>query len=277
MLAIDVDGTLASRGDEVLPATREALHRARAGGMEVVIATGRRYRTTLRVTEALGFVPRAVCLGGALIKESDGRTLHSVPFSADDLSQVIGALRVSGLSPIGQRDHTDGGADFVVDGGLAWNGWMSRYAERNREFSEWTRDLSADRREDVLVLGALGPRRELQAAAERVDETLSGRFNTRVTRLLGDSSAGGGCYLEITRSEVCKWQGLRRLAGGLGIPAQAICAVGDEVNDLTMIRGAGVGVAMANGHPEVRAAADWTTGRHDEDGLVAVVERILTD
>ena len=275
LLALDLDGTLAWRGDEVLPATRQALERARSQGVEVVIATGRRYRTTLRVADALGFVPRAVCLGGALVKESSGRTLHSVAFSPGELAQVAGAVRDAGLSPIGQRDHVDGGADFVVDGGLAWNGWMSRYAESNRDFSEWTRDLGAERREDILVLGALGPRRELLAVAARIDELHPGRFTTLVTPLPQDSSSGGGCYLEVASAVVCKWQGLTRLADALDIPREAICAVGDEVNDLTMIRGAGLGVAMGNGNPEVRAAADWTTGRHDEDGLVAVVDRIL--
>ena len=84
-----------------------------------------------------------------------------------------------------------------------------------------------------------------------------------------------GCYLEVVPQHVSKWAGIQELASHAGVPHHAICAVGDERNDLSMIRGAALGVAMGNAHPEVQAAADWVTGRHDEDGLVAVVERIL--
>ena len=51
--------------------------------------------------------------------------------------------------------------------------------------------------------------------------------------------------------------------------------MGDQVNDLPMLRQAGMAVAMENAVDSVKAQADWVTGRCDEDGLVAVVDRIL--
>ena len=84
-----------------------------------------------------------------------------------------------------------------------------------------------------------------------------------------------GYYCEVVPSRVSKWTGLRRLAELLGISPAEICAVGDERNDVSMISGAGVGVAMGNACEELKQAADWVTGRHDEDGLVGVVGRIL--
>ncbi len=63
LLALDVDGTLAARTDEITPRTRAALHRAWEAGIEIVIATGRRYRSTRRVITALGLPVRAVVLG----------------------------------------------------------------------------------------------------------------------------------------------------------------------------------------------------------------------
>ena len=53
--------------------------------------------------------------------------------------------------------------------------------------------------------------------------------------------------------------------------------MGDALNDLPMIRGAGFGVAMGNADPAVKAAASWTTGRNDEDGLVTLIERLMAD
>ncbi len=56
---------------------------------------------------------------------------------------------------------------------------------------------------------------------------------------------------------------------------RAICAIGDDVNDIPMIRNAGLGVAMGHARPEVLAAADLITGRHDQDGVAMLVDRVL--
>ena len=60
-----------------------------------------------------------------------------------------------------------------------------------------------------------------------------------------------------------------------GIAHEQICAVGDDVNDIPMIRGAGLGVAMGNALAVVKAAADRIAPSHDEDGLAQVVEWLL--
>ncbi|HAU11970.1 MAG TPA: hypothetical protein DCS41_10900, partial [Gammaproteobacteria bacterium] len=55
------------------------------------------------------------------------------------------------------------------------------------------------------------------------------------------------------------------------------CAVGDELNDLAMIEGAGMSVAMGNAHPKVKARATWVTDSNDHDGVVTVIERLLAE
>ena len=276
LLALDVDGTLAWRADEILPETRRALHALHDTGVEVVIATGRRYRTTRRAIEALGLDVAAVSLGGALVKERDGATLARQSFSSDALGRVVGRLKSHGLSPIGQRDgHAEGGADFVIDGGLPWNGWTSRYMEANQRFAEWSRDLAEAAREDVLVVGAFADRAPLAAVEAALHEAHPGAFQSVITPLPKDASSGGGHYLEVALSRVDKWSGLAPLVAERGLDASVVCTVGDQVNDLAMLRAAGVGVAMGNAPPEVQEAADWVTRPADENGIVDVVERIL--
>ena len=68
---------------------------------------------------------------------------------------------------------------------------------------------------------------------------------------------------------------IRRLAGQWGIREEAICAVGDDVNDIAMIRGAGLGIAMGNALPIVKEAASRVAPTHDENGLVQVVKWLL--
>ena len=74
-----------------------------------------------------------------------------------------------------------------------------------------------------------------------------------------------------------KWSAVERLAAGWGIATAAICAVGDDVNDIPMIRAAGLGVAMGNAQPAVKAAADRIAPSHDEDGLAEVVAWLLEE
>ena len=275
LLALDIDGTLAVRGDEVSERTRAALQRAAEAGIEVVIATGRRYRTTQRVIGALGFDVRAVCLGGSLVKERDGRTLRTSTLSAKQFRGVTEALRSAGQSAIVQRDSSDGGADFVMDGALAWNGPTSRYMATGQDYAEWAADLTSESRADALVVGAFGPREDLLAASGAALAAFPGELFSVVTALPASSENRGAFYLEIVSAAVCKWQGLQFLADHLGVAEDAICTVGDELNDLTMIRGAALGIAMGNAHPDLQAAANKVIGRNDEDGIADWVEAHL--
>jgi hypothetical protein len=74
---------------------------------------------------------------------------------------------------------------------------------------------------------------------------------------------------------VSKWQALQQLAAQQGIAHEEIIAVGDDHNDLDMIRYAGLGIAMGNAVPEVQAAADVITASNAEDGLVQALERFI--
>ncbi len=68
---------------------------------------------------------------------------------------------------------------------------------------------------------------------------------------------------------------MRHLADDWGILPEEICAVGDDVNDIPMIRAAGLGVAMGNAVPRVKEAADRVAPTNDEDGLATVVDWLL--
>lgn len=275
LLALDVDGTLVRRGDEIGPRTRAALGRAHAAGLRVALATGRRWRRARLVADALGLPVPVVCLGGALVKEEGGRTVDRQPFAPALLAEVVAAVHEAGASAIA---HLEGGGpdtpDFVVEHRRAWNPWTSRYVERNQRWTAWSRDLAAEGRDDVLVIGAFGPRDELEGAAAALVRSLEGRVATTVTPLPPDGGPPG-FYLEVQPAHVSKWHGLQRLAAHLGIDEGAVCAVGDERNDLPMLRAAGLGVAMGNAPEEVKAAARLVIGRHDEEAIADLVAQLL--
>ncbi|MBI4569504.1 MAG: HAD family phosphatase, partial [Planctomycetes bacterium] len=84
-----------------------------------------------------------------------------------------------------------------------------------------------------------------------------------------------GAVLEVFQAPTSKWTALTRIGDALGIPPADMVAVGDDVNDVAMLSGAGVGVAMGNAGPEARAAADLVAPSNAEDGVAWVVERLF--
>ena len=272
LLAVDVDGTLVTPEGGISAPTRAALHRLRGAGVEVAIATGRRYRNAQGAIGALGLPVPTVCLGGALLKGADGRTLHAQAFEASEFRAVASLFRELGHAVVAQRDSgRDGGADFLLDESVPWNFPTRDYHQRNAEFAEPAERLPEQARDDVLVIGTFGELAELRQLERELHRVHAAAFAVHVM----PGCFNEGHYCEVVPSRVSKWTGLRRLADLLGISHERICAVGDERNDLSMISGAGMGVAMGNACEEVKRAADWVTGHHDEDGLVGVVERIL--
>ena len=81
--------------------------------------------------------------------------------------------------------------------------------------------------------------------------------------------------MEISAPGVTKGSALVELAAELGVEAADVIAFGDMPNDLPMLSWAGTSYAMANGHPDVRAAADHVAPHHDEDGVAVVLEQVF--
>ncbi len=120
---------------------------------------------------------------------------------------------------------------------------------------------------------AIGSRGQMDKLHAALDDELPGQLYTHVLR----SPRYRGYMCEIAPHGVTKWAGICRLAGEWGIRAEEICAVGDDVNDLPMIVGAGLGIAMGNAVDELKAVADHIAPSHDEEGLARVVEWMLEE
>ncbi len=119
----------------------------------------------------------------------------------------------------------------------------------------------------------MGSRGEMLDLAAGLEQQLGEHLSVHVLR----SPRYRGFMCEIAPVGITKWHSIERLAAEWGIPHEEICAVGDDVNDLAMIRGAGLGVAMGNALDEVKAAADRIAPCHDSDGLVEVIGWLLDD
>jgi hypothetical protein len=273
LLAIDVDGTIVDHRDELSEPTRKALVRAGEAGLHVVLATGRRYSRTLHLVEPLGIEVPLVTASGALIKDPrDHRTLYVAGFDRGVLRRTLGVVVECGFDPVVCADTYAQGFDFYLARCEVQSPELREYLSLNAECGRVWSDLAADPPPGVFTGFAMGTRDQMLELQRRLEAELPGRLYTHVLR----SPRYTGFMCEWAPGGVTKWSAIRRLAAGWGIPDEAICAVGDDVNDIAMIRSAGLGVAMGNALPEVKAAADRIAPAQQEDGLVEVVDWLLS-
>jgi Cof subfamily protein (haloacid dehalogenase superfamily) len=273
LLAIDIDGTLVNSRDELTPRVRAALTRAGRSGIRIVLASGRRYSRVLPLVEPLAIDVPLVTASGALVKDPrDHRTLFRAEFAEEVLRQTIAAVDRAGFDPLLCGDTFLQGFDFYTPPQL-----------RREEAREYVRLNPGDGRlypamlhqppPEVFLVFTLGTQEQMLAVQERLHQELPGQIATHVLR----SPRYTGYLCEIAPAGVSKWSAVKRLAQQWAIDDAEICAVGDDVNDIAMIRAAGLGVAMGNAQPQVKAAADRIAPSHDEDGLAEVVDWLLQD
>ena len=272
LLAIDVDGTLVNSRDELMPATRDALLRAGKAGIHVVLATGRRYSHTLHLVEPLGISVPLVTAGGALVKDPvDHRTLYRAEFHDGVLRDTLAIVDRTGLDALINSDSYAQGFDFYLARAEARNRFLAEYLALNPGRGRVWPDMIASPPPDVFAGFVMGTRQQMVDLEQMLHLCLPGKLTTHVLR----SPRYHGFMCELAPQGVTKWSAIRRLAADWGIGEQSICAVGDDVNDIPMIRAAGLGVAMGNALPAVKAAADRIAPTHDDEGLAEVVNWLL--
>jgi len=278
LLAIDVDGTLVNSREEVLPATRAALARARQAGVKIVLATGRRYSQTLHLLEMLGMAaPPETCTpvitaGGALVKNpANHRTLFATLFDRELLEQLVREMEVHGHEVLLNGDTYAEGFDYYQPYRQTSNPHLAEYLGLNEGRGRHFPSLYQSPPRDIFAGFVMGSRNAMLALQAMIHNRFGGQIATNVLR----SPRYQGFMCELAPPGVTKWSAICRLAVEWGISAECICAVGDDVNDLAMIRGAGLGVAMGNAVPEVLAAADRVAPALESEGLVKVVDWIL--
>ena len=268
LLAIDIDGTLVNSDDEVTPGVKAALRRAKAAGIEIVLATGRRYARTLPLVEPLGLeVPLVTASGGLIKNPLDHRTLWQARFDRLALLEALKLVANRGYDAVLYGDTFDAGFDFYCPRLETPQADLAQFYEFNAGCERVYPGLMETPPEGIFAGFAMGTKDEMLVLQAELERRLPDDLSIHVLR----SPRYRGFMCEIGVSGVSKWSGIRHLAEERGIADEEICAVGDDVNDIPMIQAAGLGIAMGNALPEVKAAADRVAPGHDADGLVEVV------
>jgi hydroxymethylpyrimidine pyrophosphatase-like HAD family hydrolase len=256
LIATDVDGTLMEPGTTVPEGNRAALRAAAGRGVRVALATVRTRVTARRIVEELGVPCGLVCQGGAAVYDEDGRLLHEVLLPLD-LARTMAVF----------ADEQGLGLLTTIDGEHHWGpGYVSALPGVPKARETYATNLATVTRAPTRFM----------VTGERGVNLLLERFGGEALKIVRHYRADGTLLdAAITAAGGSKEEGLAALCRGLGIGLDEVLAIGDAEADIGMIREAGVGVAMGNADPKVRAVADWVAPPAWKCGVAAAVEKFV--
>ena len=287
MLALDLDGTVLDPQSTVRPAVAEAIARARNAGLFVVICTGRGLPESREALDAIGQTDPVIVAGGSIIAEpTTGRTLHRFPMHPTLTARLTETLLRKGHPVLVLKDPHAAGYDYLVVTGkrrlsldpvTQW--WFEEMAVSIRLATSIETDPHPEHTVRVGVCAQAAELTELEALVrEEFLETVTlHNFPAVVAPDDANHWAGGAVahILECFDARADKWNAVEHLARARSIDPSRIVAIGDQINDVSMIRGAGLGIAMGNAIEVVRTLADHTTSCNDEEGVARAIDMVL--
>ncbi len=254
-IALDLDGTLTNHDKVVTPRTRQALLQAESKGAIIILASGR---------PTYGIVPVAECLelekrGGYILSYNGGNIVN-----AKTGEKLFSQFLPDAVIPILYKYAKEKNHALL---GYAGNEIITEMPD-DQYVKEESRINKMNIRKVDNLLDALEPHpTKLLMTGDPTDMI---KAEEELVEILGekmDIFRSAPFFLELVPKGIDKAQSLLRLLAKINLTPADLMAFGDGYNDLSMLKLAGVGVAMANAAPEVRADADYVTLSNEEDGV----------
>lgn len=261
----DLDGTLLCDDKSISEGNRTAIRRATEQGHSFVIATGRPFESAKIVSDSLGLNTEGCYIvsynGGHVYDCYREKVLLSCQMDMQTVHELFALADEEGLYV-----HTYQNGEILTKAATEELAW---YASRT--------NLKPSPRADVLEYLTREPNKAI--VIDLHDHSRLERFCAK-----HEQWAKGKCrmlfscpqYLEVVPEGISKQTGINFLADYLGVEGADTIAVGDETNDIEMIKAAGLGVAVSNANPAAKEAADYVTvSNNNEDAIAEVISRFV--
>ncbi len=263
VLVLDIDGTLTNTKKEISPETKKGIQETLKRGHKVILASGRptpgmrRYEEELELEKYGGYL---LSFNGARIIECrTGEIVYQklLPLSIVPGLYAFAAKNGCGLiTYFGDRVISAFEPDEYVRLEAGINGLEIKVVEDFKDYVDF----------DINKCLMTAPP---EKAAE-LEKELVQIYGDRLSIYRSEPF-----FIEIMPQNVDKATALDRMLETIGLTRENVICCGDGFNDISMIKYAGVGVAMGNAQPAVKDAADYITGTNDEDGLVQVMKEFI--
>ncbi|MCH4171959.1 MAG: Cof-type HAD-IIB family hydrolase [Lactobacillus sp.] len=282
IIASDMDATLLNNRMEVSQKNAAAIKAAQAAGIDFMVATGRGIAEAKPLITTHDLETEFITLNGALVIDKAGQEVVSIPIPQTRAAKIVKILKAGDFY---FELYTDDGtvsdskirriqnvADLLVvlnpdqPYKIAVALAAARLELMNIKYVTSYDALLADPKTNVYKIIAFDKRGK--KAFDDAKVQLAALGNLAV-------SSSSDNNIEINDINAQKGMALKRYAQFKGVDMSEVMAIGDNINDMSMIKMAGVGVAMANAVPDILAVADKTTDYNTKDGVAKAIQWAL--
>jgi Cof subfamily protein (haloacid dehalogenase superfamily) len=271
LLASDIDGTLLNPQFSISEGDLEALRRAHASGIEVVLVTGRRHRFALPIAQQLGFDLWLISSNGAVTRSLAGETFHRDMMPRETCRHLLGAMKEFRGNTVLTFDKETKGA-IVLEHLDELTASIRRWLEKNMDSIEFVVPLENALVTDpvqAMFCGTLDRMAEAMTALERAG------MDDAVTVLRTIYPERDLYMIDVLNAGCSKGHALERWARHRGYAREQVMAVGDNHNDVEMLEFAGHPVIMGNACEELLSRGWRVTRGNDDCGVAGAVELAL--
>lgn len=274
LFATDMDGTLLNGRKEITENNLMAMRALNKLGIEVSICTGRPHATVKRYIDQLDFPLWLISNNGSVIRNKDGKVVSVTYIGQEAIQNAFNILNDEDI----YFHASDDCYTYVRS--------MGERIKNIRRFMAQTQKpnfrmlwypfyavffSNTHKKVDFNTFTQNGGKVSSVFVVSRDYKKLD-RIRKRLSKIEGlDITSSGRDNIEIIDKEATKAHALKKLLSDLNISSNETVAVGDNFNDLSMIKFAGLGVAMENAESEIKESADWVTKSNEEDGIAHLI------
>ncbi|SHK20059.1 hypothetical protein SAMN02745163_03415 [Clostridium cavendishii DSM 21758] len=271
LICIDMDGTLLSNAHDVSEENRLALKKATEKGVKIAITTGRLFTSASHYSNIIGVKAPIISSNGAYIREKDREeVIYKSTLSKEQMFKIYEVTKKYGLLTYFNTCDTVISEIKIPE--------THAYKISNRELPEDVRIKFVEGRDfpeifeeyEGKILKAIAIENEDKPKLQQAKEEISKYKDLEVVSSWDNN-------FEVMAAGTSKGKAAERLAEMLGIKREEVICVGDSENDISMIKYAGLGVAMGNAMDIVKEAADYVTDTNVNSGVAKMINKFVLD
>lgn len=268
LVAIDLDGTLLDTDKEISEVNKRAIALAIERGTKIVICSGRVYSGARLYAKQVGSKDPIIACNGAVISENlNGKVLYSNPLATEDCLRIIDIYHKHEV-----YYHVYAG-DTMLTEKLDFT--SLKYYKKNS-------NLPPEDKVDIEVVENMADKirslenKVLKFVTVSNDLCLLKLIRNEIEQISSiDVMSSYYNNIEVMNKGVSKGAALKRLSEQLNISPEEMIAIGDNENDISMLRYAGLGIAMENGEDIAKEAAQYVTADNNHDGVARAIEMFI--
>lgn len=287
LVAIDLDGTMLNKYGIITENTKNVIKKVQEKGVEVIIASGRPINSVKNFSKEINSQKYFISGNGAITYDiKNDKILYENILNKNKVLQVI---KICEENSIYYNVYTENG---IIAKNLNYN--TLYYYKENINKSEENKthiniveniyDYIENRNEKILkIMICDGSKTIFNSIMKKIREITDieildvSHMSRKIIKQGTEEIALEYFYTEISAKDVDKWNALEKLIELMNITKEEVVTIGDNANDIKMLKNAGLGVAMGESAPYVKECANEVTTSNDNDGVAVILEKIFLD